>query len=188
MGHSIVKENYSGKGWWTPIAAFMNKVGKCLNNTIGTGFVIVTKNDKGGLNVHCDGCGGGGGGFVNHPFKVRLDEAGLGFTIAIKPGGINNYATEMTDPPLSIVAQGYWSLVLKVTLDKDRVIAKAPELELLLYSAIPDDTETYGRIVLATMYIGTGKGGKLFISESAQIVTHSLWHLYCGDRHLWGAV
>lgn len=58
--YQVFRENYDGKGKWLIVAAFMNQVGRVLNNIRGFGGVQAYVHQNG---IDIRGGGGGGGAF-----------------------------------------------------------------------------------------------------------------------------
>lgn len=190
-GHGIFKENYTGKGWWAPLALHMNRVGRCINNIVGSGDVTVTKNHAGGLDIYCKSGGGGGYSIVDHPFRLFKyyaddDLKHENLLYGMTPGSINNYTVEMPDPPLAPVGSPSY-LILTVQIDESDGSFDTRELSFV--DTLPDFTNTLSCIALARVIQPSTGDDEI---EIQQLVTHSLWYARCGGPvsyvHYYGAV
>lgn len=126
-------------------------------------------------------CLGGGSGSATssaHPFKVSSRSSEDSFAVVMRAGSINNEVLEIVEPsPVEGSSVVYGHVVLD---PDDGSMAVPPAVEIA--ESLPEDTPTDGHILFA----------RLAVTEDAmtitQLVTHSLWHMYCGDKHIWGAV
>jgi hypothetical protein len=57
---AMFREDFTGSGKWATLAAWMNRVGRCLNNIRGAKGVEVEKNTAGGFDFYGKGRGQGG--------------------------------------------------------------------------------------------------------------------------------